>query len=395
MFLSFFYTLREKGLPVSPTAFLALQKALKSGLINSLDDFYTAARSILVKSERYFDLYDKVFLHCFDDAELPDIESIDFTALADSLMDDWLKNPEELSDAAGLSESQLKDLSLEELKNKFQNKQADQQSSEDGDKGVGSGGKSPVGHSGANPNGVRAGGESKRLSALKTAGERRYRDYSKHGPLNQAMVGEALKRLRHLTPSGPRDQVNIDDSIYQTVKNAGEIQIEFEARLKDKLKVILMIDNGGWSMDPYVSVVQTLFDYARAQFKEIKTYYFHNTIQEVVWTDPTRHLKPKKTEEFSRFDNDTRLLMIGDASMAGYELLGWNGTYSPDDTSSHPNIERLCFLTETFPHHVWLNPVPSRRWKSTETIDVISRIFPMFELTLDGLEKAITLLMAK
>jgi uncharacterized protein len=97
------------------------------------------------------------------------------------------------------------------------------------------------------------------------------------------MMGEALKRLRHLVPAGPKDQVNIDETIYQTMKNAGEIEIVFDRRLKDRLKVILAIDNGGWSMDPYIPVVQTLFDYARAQFKEVKTYFFHNTIYETMW----------------------------------------------------------------------------------------------------------------
>jgi uncharacterized protein with von Willebrand factor type A (vWA) domain len=108
--------------------------------------------------------------------------------------------------------------------------------------------------------------------------ERRYKDYSLSGPLTQAMMGEALKRLRNMVPAGPKDQVNIDETIYQTMKNGGEIEIAFDRRMKDRLKVILAIDNGGWSMDPYVSVVQTLFDYARAQFKEVKTYFFHNTI---------------------------------------------------------------------------------------------------------------------
>ena len=75
MFVEFFYTLRERGIPVTPTSFLRLQKALSMGLINSLDDFYTAARSILVKSERYFDLYDQVFAHHFRGVALKDPET--------------------------------------------------------------------------------------------------------------------------------------------------------------------------------------------------------------------------------------------------------------------------------------------------------------------------------
>ena len=71
MFIQFFYTLKEVGVPVSPTSFLTLQKALSQGLVASLDDFYTASRAILVKSERYFDIFDQVFAHHFQGAELP------------------------------------------------------------------------------------------------------------------------------------------------------------------------------------------------------------------------------------------------------------------------------------------------------------------------------------
>ena len=66
---------------------------------------------------------------------------------------------------------------------------------------------------------MRVGGVSRNKSAVKVAMERRYKDYSLSGPLTQAMVGEALKRLRNMVPAGPRDQVNIDESIYRTTKN--------------------------------------------------------------------------------------------------------------------------------------------------------------------------------
>ena len=136
---------------------------------------------------------------------------------------------------------------------------------------------------------MRVGGVSRNKSAVKVAMDRRYKDYSLNGPLTQPMIGEALKRLRNMVPAGPRDQINVDETIYQTMKNAGEIEIVFDRSLKDRLKVILAIDNGGWSMDPYIPVVQTLFDYARAQFKDVKTYFFHNTIYGTVWEDPGRY----------------------------------------------------------------------------------------------------------
>lgn len=396
MFVTFFYLLRETGIPVSPTAFLTLNKALQRGLIASLDDFYTASRSILVKSERYFDLFDQVFAHHFEGAELPDVEAFELDAIARAMLDQWLQNPKELADAMGMDEAELQRLTPEELIEYFKARLKDQDGRHDGgNRWIGTGGTSPVGHSGYHPEGMRVGGVSRNKSAVKVAMERRYKDYSLSGPLTQAMVGEALKRLRNLIPSGPRDQVNVDETIYQTMKNAGEIEIVFDRSLKDRLKVILAIDNGGWSMDPYVALVQTLFDYSRAQFKEIKTYFFHNTIYDTLWTDAARYRQPIAVSALSRQDPETRLIIVGDASMAPYELMAADGSIYIQERSGRPSLEILRGLTETFPHCVWLNPVPARTWPYTQTVRIISEIFPMFELSIDGLEKAVSHLMSK
>ena len=395
MFIEFFYKLKDAGIPVSPTSFLTLQKALSKGLIQSLGDFYTATRAILVKSERYFDLYDQMFAHYFEGAEMPDIEGVELDSIAKALLEEWLKNPKQIADALGIDESALKNLSPDELLDYFKERLKDQTERHDGgNKWIGTGGTSPVGHSGNHPEGLRVGGASRNKSALKVANERRYKDYSRSGPLTQAMMGEALKQLRNMIPFGPRDQVNIDASIYQTMKNAGEIEIIFDRSLRDRLKVILAIDNGGWSMDPYVQVVQTLFDYARSQFKDVKTYFFHNTIYDTVWEDSSRYKKPKRVDEFARKDPDTRLILVGDASMAPYELMARDGSIYVHERSGMSSIDRIKFLADTFPHNVWLNPVSERMWPYTRSINAISQIFPMFELSLDGLEQAVTHLMA-
>lgn len=396
MFINFFYTLREVGISISPSSFMTLQKALRLKLINSVDDFYTTARSILVKSERYFDLYDQVFAHYFKGVELPDFESLELDDIARAMLDEWLRDPKELADALGLNQSELQKMSPEELIEYFKQRLKDQKERhEGGKKWIGTGGTSPVGHSGYHPGGMRVGGSSRMKSAVKVAGERRYKDYSGEGPLTSASIGEALKRLRNLIPVGPKDQINIDDSIYQTVKNCGDIEIVFERSLKDRLKVILLIDNGGWSMDPYITMVQTLFDYTRSQFKFLKTYFFHNTPYETVWDDPRRYAKPQKVDEFVRFDSDTRLIFVGDASMAPYELMGTNGSIYGFESSGKPSIDHLIFLADNFPHCAWLNPVPQHMWNYTQTIMAIKGIIPMFELTLDGLEKAVTHLMTR
>ena len=396
MFINFFFKLKEIGVPVSPTSFLRLHRAMTMGLVNSVEEFYTTARTILIKSERYFDIYDQVFAWYFKGVEIPEDDELILDEMAKAMLDEWLQNPKEMAQALGEEEEKLSKFSPDELIDYFKKRLKDQKERHDGgSKWIGTGGYSPVGHSGYHPGGMRVGGQSKNKSAVKLAGERRYKEYSGYGPLTQAHIGEALKRLRNLVPSGPRDAINVDKSIYQTMKNGGEIEIVFDQSLRDRLKVVLMIDNGGWSMDPYVNVVQTLFDYARAQFKDLKTYFFHNTIYDTVWLDASRYRKPKRIDEFAKIDPDTRLIILGDASMAPYELLSRDGSIYVQDRSGKPSIERLRFLSETFENCVWLNPVQPHMWEYTRTIQVIRQIFPMHELSLDGLEAAVTHLMQK
>ena len=396
MFIEFFYKLKETGVPVSPTSFLTLHRALDKGLIASLDDFYTSARAILVKSERYFDLFDQVFAHHFKGAEMPDVEGYALDEMARAMLEEWLKNPKDMADALDMDEEQLKKLSPEELIEYFKERLKEQtEEHHGGSKWIGTGGTSPVGHSGFHPGGMRVGGVSRNKSAVKVAMDRRYKDYSLSGPLTQAMMGEALKRLRNMIPSGPKDQVNVDETSYQTMRNGGEIEIVFDRDLKDRLKVIIAIDNGGWSMDPYVQVVQTLFDYARAQFKEIKTFFFHNTIYSTLWKDAARYKQPVKIDEFLRYDPETRFIVVGDASMAPYELMAADGSIHLEERSGRRSIDCLQMLADTFTHSVWLNPIQTNMWAYTQTINTISNVFPMFELSIDGLEKAITHLMAK
>jgi len=396
MFVDFFYLLKKVGIPVSPTSFLRLQQALNMGLINSIDDFYTGARAILVKSERYFDLYDQVFAHRFQGVELKEPNEAELSEAVRALIEEWMKNPRELAEILGIKEDELGKLSPEELIKYFLDRLKDQtEAHHGGGKWIGTGGTSPVGHSGYHPGGMRVGGVSGHKSAIKVAMDRRYRDYSQEGPLTQSQMAEALKRLRNMVPFGPKDRVNIDKTIYQTMKNCGEIEIVFDRSLKDRLKIILAIDNGGWSMDPYIDLVQTLFHYARAQFKDLKTFFFHNTIYDFLWEDPPRRTRPFSVDELVRLDPETRFIIVGDASMAPYEFMATDGSIHIEERSGRPSYERLQFIAKTFPHSVWINPKLAEEWPYTRTIQPIREIFPMYELTLDGLERAVTYMMHK
>ena len=396
MFVPFFYTLRERGVAVTPTAFLRLQNALSLGLVASLDDFYIVARAILVKSERDFDTYDQVFAELFAGAEMFPAEGVVLSEAARQLLEEWLKIPAELAKALGLSEKELRRLSAAELEQYLFDRLKDQKAVHyGGSKWIGSGGVSPIGHSGNRPGGMRIGGASRARSASKVALERRYRDYSRTAPLTRSQMGEALKRLRHLKPAGPKDVVSVDKTIYQTMRNAGEIEIVFDQRLVDRLKVLLLIDNGGWSMEPYVETVQALFHHARSQFKDLAIRYFHNTVTDRVWCDPERRSNPESLEDLLRRDPETRLIFVGDASMAPEELLAVDGSIVLEYRQQQPSIERLKMLVATFRHAAWFNPISSSLWPHGETISIIRTIIPMFELNLAGLEKGVRHLTAR
>lgn len=395
MFVDFFYKLKEAGIPVTPTTFLTLHRALTSDLVKSLDDLYTTARTVLVKSEKYFDLYDRVFAHVFQGVEFVGVDEEALELLAHSMLAEWLKDPKALSDALGVDENEIGRRTPEELLEYFKERLKDQEGRHDGGaKWIGTGGTSPVGHSGYHPGGLRVGGVSRNKSALKVAEERRYREYSTDGPLTRSSVGEALKKLRNLVPRGKKDQLNVEATIYQTMKNGGEIELVLDRSVVNRLKVILAIDNGGWSMEPYVELVQTLFSYAKSEFKDLKTYFFHNTIYDLLWEDPSRYKKPYAVSEFVKIDPETRFVVVGDASMAPYELMSTDGSIYAFERSGNPSIEQLRFLSGYFNKSVWLNPIPERHWPYTRTIQIIQSIVPMFELSLDGLDKAVHHLMS-
>lgn len=390
MFVSFFYDLRETGIAVTPTAFLRLQKALALGLITSWDDFYSVARTILIKSERDFDAYDEVFVRFFTGVEKVSPEGVAIDDAVRALINEWLKDPEELAEALGLSKEQLLRMTGEELIQYFLDRLKDQKGSHHGGRRwIGTGGTSPVGHSGFRPGGMRIGGVSRNRSAIKVALERRYKDYTLTAPLSRGQIGEALKRLRRMVPAGPKDVVNVGKTIDRTMDNAGEIEIVFDRRLTDKLKVVLLIDNGGWSMEPYVETVQVLFYYAQAQFRELSIRYFHNTIGDRVWIDPHRRSRPETVETLMRRDPETRMIFVGDASMAPEELLAVNGSIAIEYRQQQPSIERLKQLAKTFRHAAWLNPLSTSFWDTSETVSRIHQIFPMFPLNLAGIEKSV------
>ncbi len=399
MFEGFFYQLRGLGIPVTPTAFLRLQKALSAGLIASLEDFYVIARAILIKQERHFDLYDQVFAHYFEGKEINHGLTDALAADLQKLLAEWLDDPLVRAYLTDEERETLKRMTPEELEQYFLDRLREQTSRHDGgNKWIGTGGTSPVGHGGRHDTGMRVGGQSRGHSAIKVAMERRYIDYSERSPLTAQRLGEALRALKKLAPIGPRDNLSIDKTIYETVRNAGEIELVFDHSLRDKMNIFLFIDNGGWSMDAYVPLTRALFGQAQNAFKRLRTFFFHNCIYSTVWEDQERMYRPVKTVELLRAEPETRVAIVGDASMGPYELIHSRGAIEISATQHRAGLDYLRALRERFPWSVWINPIPVAHWDyayGAYTIELVRDVFPMVELTLGGIERAVKILSGK
>ncbi len=269
-----------------------------------------------------------------------------------------------------------------------------------GSRWVGTGGNSPFGHSGNSSGGVRVdapGAEAGRRRALKVIGERRYIEYSDATNLKGANLSQALASLKSLKPTGPRDELDLDATIYQSARNGGEIDLAFRRALLDKIEVVLLIDNGGTSMLPHVDLTRILFAKMRDRFKRHDTYFFHNTVYGSVYKDPQRRL-PFPTPKLLQRSPETRVLFLGDASMAPEELMYPGGAITWGAEDREPSLRWLERLRDRFRHTVWLNPIPKDLWPEAygrTTIKRIGEVFRMEDLTLGGIKRAVEWLSRK
>lgn len=395
MFNNFFYLLKREGVPVSITEWMTLMEALSKGMAaSSLTSFYYLARSVLVKSETHFDKYDIAFQKYFEGIETP-------AQISDQIME-WLEHslpPLDIDiDLEAKLKYQLENLDLEELKRQFEERMKEQKEEHHGGKKwVGTGGTSPFGHSGYHPGGIRVGGASLRHSAVKVAGERKYKEFRGDETLGVRQFEVALRKLRQFTTrlEGPKDQLDLDGTISATCKNAGRLELVWARPSKNSVKIMLLMDSGG-SMGPYYRLCNQLFTAVNksTHFKALEIYYFHNCIYDHIYLDPVCQLKNSiKTEDLLRTHNsDYKVIFVGDGSMAPSELTEINGIIDWGMENEEPGITWLKRLAHHFPHNVWLNPIPESRWKHTDgfyTIEMIRQVFPMFELTVDGLDQAI------
>ena len=383
LFADFFYLLREVGIPVSTREWLTFVEAMAKGLVCAdLHRFYAIARVTLVKHERYYDLFDQCFVHHFAGAEVPE-------ALAKAI-DEWLAQPLPVPQLSPEELEMLERYSLDELRKLFEERLKEQNERHDGgSRWVGTGGTSPFGNSGAHPAGIRVGGGGGGRSAIQIAANRRFRDYRDDLILDTRQLSVALRRLRRLGREGLRTEVDIERTIDATARNAGDLEIELRPPRENRLKVLLLMDVGG-SMDPFAHIVSKLFSAAHkaTHFREFHAMYFHNCVYEAVYKD-ARLREGMSTIELTRWlQPETRVIYLGDAHMAPYELTAQYGAIDYWHQNEMSGLDWLKKLDDHFQHSTWLNPIGKRYWRHP-TIDAIGRVFPMFELTLAGLEQAI------
>jgi uncharacterized protein with von Willebrand factor type A (vWA) domain len=388
MFIDFFYILRKRKVPVSFTEWMTLMEAVARGHINDLDEFYFLARAILVKSEAYFDHYDVAFKEYFQG-----IESVG--EITKQILE-WLQNP--ISKRALTAEqlAELKSLPLDELIKQLEDRIKTQNGVHNGgSKWIGTGGTSPFGHSGQNPAGIRIGGPGGGRHAIKVAEERRFRNYSNDLTLDVRQIKVALRGLRRLNRVGPQDELDIDETIDHTAKNVGELELVWRRQRKNNVKLLLLMDTGG-SMDPYIQTCSQLFTAAHSSthFKDFQYYYFHNCIYDSLYKDYYRGVKISTDYLLQTLEPDYKVVIVGDADMAPSELLEKNGAIFYYQSNETPGIEWLKRISTHFTHSVWLNP-DSEFPRMATTSALISKIFPMYSLTLDGLDKAVKKLVVK
>ena len=385
MLIDFFLHLRSAKLPVSIKEYLLLLEALSKGVIGqSIDDFYHLSRAALVKDERNFDKFDRAFGAYFKGVQsIPGIEL--------ELPLDWLQRQFQREFTAD-EKAAIKAMGgLDKLMQRLRELLEEQKGRhEGGSKWIGTNGTSPFGNGGFNPQGIRVGGPSAgNRTAVKVWEQRAYRDYDEEVELGTRNIKVALRRLRRFARDGAEDELDLDNTIASTARNAGYLDIRLRPERHNTIKVLMLLDVGG-TMDEHIARTEELFSAAKSEFKHLEFYYFHNCVYDFVWkNNRRRHAERLMTWDLLRkFNGDYRLILVGDATMSPYEILQPGG--SVEYNNEEPGAVWLQRLAERFPKFAWLNPEPEGVWEYRQSISVVRQLMAnrMYPVTLAGLERA-------
>jgi len=385
MFHRFFTELRAAKIPVSTREYLTLLEALHKGAVDSdLDSFYAVSRAALVKDERHFDKFDKVFAHVFEG-----IEALGDLFKGEEVPEDWLR-AELMRHLSEEDKAAIEAMDFDALMETLQQRLKEQtERHEGGSKWIGTGGTSPYGHSGWNPAGVRIGGQSRNKQAIKVWEHRRFKDLDSDRELGTRNLKVALRRLRRFARDGAAEELDLNETINATARQ-GLLDVKMRPERRNAIKVLVFFDVGG-SMDPYIDLTERLFSAARSVFKNLEYFYFHNCPYEAVWRSNRRRRQEviPVWDVLHKYPSDYKVVIVGDAAMAPSEIT------HPGGSVEHWNEEAggawLRRILETYPHAVWLNPTPESWWAHTYSVQLVREIIGperMFPLTLDGVDRA-------
>ena len=385
MFVDFFYHLRKFGLRVTITEWLALMKALVLGHSRAdLSAFYHLARCLLVKRESDYDVYDRAFAVFFRDIE----HDLDIT---EELLE-WLEEPI-IPNISDEERARLAELELDELLKRFRDLLEEQDERHDGgNRWIGTGGTSPFGHGGEHPSGLRVGGEGGGGTAVQVAESRQFRNLRSDRILDTRQIGVALRRLRRLDKDDGPEELDLEKSVDASARNGGEIEIVFGPPKRNRIKLMMLMDVGG-SMDPYTVLCERMFSAAHAanHFREFEYRFFHNCVYGQLYTDISKWKGETTTEVINNLDHTWSIIFVGDAWMAPYELTHVGGAIDYFHRNTRTGMAWLKEIRHRVSNSVWLNPVTRPYW-TAPSIRMIHQIFPMFELSVDGLTEAIDVL---
>ncbi len=390
MFTHFFHELKAAQIPVTLKEYLTLLEALKADLAEKrVEEFYYLARTTLVKDERHLDKFDRVFGHVFKGLELMD------DAIEAAISEEWLRTVAELyltdEEKAKIEELGGWEKIMEELKKRLEEQKERHQG---GNKWIGTGGTSPYGADGYNPAGVRIGQKGNRnFRAIKVWDKREFKDLDDTVELGTRNIKVALRRLRRFAREGAADELDLDRTIHSTA-HRGYLDIKMRPERRNTVKVLMFFDVGG-SMDWHIKEAEELFSAARAEFKHLEYFYFHNCIYDFVWKDNSRRWTDKVPtwDVLHTYPSDYKVIFVGDASMSPYEVAVRGG--SVEYMNDEAGAVWLKRVAEVYESAVWLNPVVEEYWGWTPSIQIIRELLDdrMYPLTLDGIDRSMRDLM--
>lgn len=386
MFIGFLHQLKGAGVPVSIREYLDFISGLDSGIVNlDTNSFYNFARVSLVKDERYFDRFDRIFSEFFEGAIKKGEEMLG------NIPEDWIKDALQ-KNLSNEDKEKIKSLGgwdklLETLKERLEEQKKRHQG---GNKWIGTGGTSPFGSGGYNPEGVRIGNEGKRQGrAVKVWEKRLWTNFDDKKTLGIRDIRVAVRRLRHFARTGTPDEFDLKETINATANNGGYLDVKMMPERKNRIKLLLFLDVGG-SMDPYISACEELFSASKSEFKDLEHFYFHNCPYEVLWKNNPRSAEDiiSTWDVIRKYGSDYRVLFVGDASMSPYEIAYAGG--SIEHWNEEAGALWLDRITSHFDSVAWLNPENKNIWNSSVSNKMIREIFEekMYELNLSGIEEA-------